>query len=606
MQHRGPDGADEWIGSCVGLAVCWSNTGEPAEPVHVAHNERTTIRAALDGVIYNGQHLLAALERKGHCFRTKSDADILVHAYEEWGRACVRRLRGMFSFAIWDGPSKALFLGRDHLGQKPLFYHHGFQCLIFGSELRSILQSDRIGRHVKLDSLSIYLDLGYVPAPDTIIDGVCKLPAGCTLWLRSGQVRIEEYWDLHFNKPEDRDGSERTKEEWTEQVRHAMKGAVRASLPEKAIPAVLLSGGVDSSALVGFLSRASDRPIKTFSAGFGDGLHNELPFANVVAQHFGTEHHELVVNSCSPDLLKEAVRYQDQPIADPAIVPTYLALREVFEETPIAFVGTGGDELFGGHAHYSWDRRARVYRVLPGILGQRLLPVMARGVNRLLGRSRFHERTIWYLALPREAGLLAWRATLLGEERRALCGTALRSPNVMHGAADVLGAYHYKSDARDPLQRLIYADTMLNLSNNLCMKADKAGVAACVQVRSPFLDHHLMEFAATIPPSLKLRGDAEKYILRRAVRTLLPREISEREKRAFLMPVDRWLREELRDLLFDLTSVGLLAEKGLFNVEYVRGDMWKGLEEGQPGRDRQLWMLLTLGLWAQRYNPIVG
>jgi asparagine synthase (glutamine-hydrolysing) len=304
--------------------------------------------------------------------------------------------------------------------------------------------------------------------------------------------------------------------------------------------------------------------------------------------------------------LKEVLWYQDEPIADPAIVPTYLALREVRKETPIAFVGTGGDELFGGHAHYYWDQRVRGYRVLPDVMGQRLLPAMARGVNRLLGRSRYHERTIWYWSLPREIGFLAWRAAFNKEERRMLCGTALESPSVISGAADVLGAYYQRSETQDPLHRLIYIDTMLNLSNNLCMKADKTSAATCVQVRSPFLDHQLMEFATAIPSSLKLYGDVEKFILREAVRGFLPREIFEREKRAFAMPVGRWLREELRDLLFDLTSVGLLAEKGLFNVEYVCGDMWKGLEEGRPGCDRQFWMLLTLGLWAQFFHPLVG
>jgi asparagine synthase (glutamine-hydrolysing) len=604
IQHRGPDGADEWIGSSLGLAVRWLDTGWAAEEAQVAWNERRTVCAVLDGRIYNSRHLMVQLEQKRHRFHTQTDGEVLVHAYEEWGRDCTQRLRGMFAFAIWDGSLEGLFLGRDRLGQKPLLYYYDSQRFAFGSELKALLRLEDVSRRVKLDALSVYLCLGYVPAPETIFESISKLPAGCTLWLHDGRVQVEEYWDLWF----DGQGGtiERAREELERQVRVLIEDAVQIRLPDKIAPGVLLSGGLDSSTVVGLLSRVSDRPVKTFSVGFGEEPYDELPFGRIVAQHFETEHHELVITSCSPDLLEEIVWHQDEPIADAAMVPTCVALRAAREETPVAFVGSGGDELFGGYAHYRWDRWARRYRVLPDPLGRQLLPAMARGVNRLLGRDRYHERTIWYWSLPREAGLLAWEAAFTEEERHRLCGPALRDPGVYNSAARVLGAYYERSGAQDPMHKLMYIDTMLGLPNCFCMKADKMGMAASVEVRIPFMDQHLVEFVAKIPSRLKLKDSVEKFILREAVRDLLPGKTFARGKRTFDVPVERWLKGELRDLLLDLTSKGILAEKSLFDAEYVREDVWKGLEEGRPGYDRQCWLLLTLGLWARLFRPTVG
>jgi asparagine synthase (glutamine-hydrolysing) len=604
IRDRGPDGTDEWFGANLGLAVRGLDTGGGVEETQVTWNEQRTVCAVLDGVIYNRKHLRVLLEQKGHRFHTQAAGDVLAHAYEEWGRECIQRLRGMFAFAIWDDFAGDLFLGRDRLGQKPLLYYRDSRRFTFGSELKALLQLEEIHRRIDLDALDTYLSLGYVPAPDTILENVFKLPAGCTLRLHNGQVQVEEYWDLRFDGQGDRIG--RSREELGKQVRALIEDAVRVRLPEQVAPGALLSGGLDSSTVVGLLSQVSDRPVKTFSVGFGEELYDELPFSRVVAQHFETEHHELVVDSCSPDLLEKIVWHQDEPIADPAMIPTYLALRAAREETPVAFVGSGGDELFGGYAHYRWDRWARRYRILPDALGRQLLPAIARGANRLLGRNRFHERTIWYWSLPREAGLLAWEAAFTERERHELYGPSLRDHNMESDAAGVLGAFYKKSRAKDPMHRLMYTDTMLGLPNCFCMKADKMGVAASVEVRVPLMDHHLVEFAATIPSRLKLNRSVEKFILREAVRDLLPGEIFAREKHTFDVPVERWLKGELRDLLFELISVGILAGGSLFDAEYMRGEMWKGLEKGRPGYARQFWVLLTLGMWTRLFHPTIG
>jgi len=603
LRHRGPDGGDEWIGANVGLAVRWLDAegGVGGEPI--AWNEDRTVCVVLDGQIYNAPLLRETLLQRGHRFQGGTSGEVIAHAYEEWGRDCARRLRGKFAFAVWDGVSRRLFLGRDRLGQKPLLYHYDYLRFAFASELKGLLHLDSVRRRVDLDALGVYLLLGYVPAPNTILEAVMKLPAGCLLWLQDGAAKVEEYWDLRLGG---RRGSPGQRERLRREVRALIEEAVRVRLPEEVPPAALLSGGLDSGTVVGVLSQVSDRPVKTFSVGFGGVQADELPFARVVARHFDTQHHEVIVDSCSSDLLRKVVWHQDEPIADPAMVPTYLALRAAREETSVAFLGSGGDELFGGYAHYRWDRDARRYRVLPGVLGRRLLPALARGVNRLLGRERYHHRTIWYWSLPREAGLLAWEAAFTEEERRMLCGPALRAACADDGAAAVLCAYYRKSRTPDPTHRLMYTDTMMGLPNCFCMKADKMGAAASIEVRIPFMDHRLVEFVAAIPSDLKLKGAIEKPLLRDAMRDLLPEETLARRKQVFEVPVARWLRGGLRDLMFDVTSTGILAEEGLFNLEYVRGDMWRGLEEGRPGCERQLWVLLTLGLWAQLFHPTIG
>lgn len=596
IRYRGPDDAGFFIHQGVGLGMrrlCIIDLSGGHQPIF---NENKTACVILNGEIYNYLELRRLLEKLGHRFYTNSDTEVIIHAYEEWGSECPRKLSGMFAFAIWDGEKDRLLVARDRLGQKPLYYYIDDHRLVFASEIKSILQCGNVPQYINPQALDSFLTLGYVPAPNTMFDGVFKLPAGHILSLTEGHCTISEYWDLEFGREQPMSLSG-----CCERLRCLLEESIRARLMSDVPLGAFLSGGIDSSIVVGLMSQMMGQPVDTFSVGFEEEEHNELPFARITSQHFATNHHEIMVNSCDPDLVERLAWHLDEPVADPAAVPTYLVSELARKDVTVVLTGEGGDELFAGYDYYKMDRWARRYQIMPASLSRRILPVLARGVNTLLGRQRYHERTIWYWSLPPDSQTAAWVAVFTDVEKDKLYSRSFKHRLGENRATESFAYFYDRCNAQDNLHRMMYVDSKVWLPDDLLMKVDKMSMANSLEARTPFLDHDLLEFVTTIPSRFKLNGSISKFILKEVAKEILPEEIVYRPKHTFDVPIGRWVKGSLRDLTLDLVSNDMVGGEELFNKEYTLGEMWRGLEEGRPGYARQFWSLINLGLWARQF-----
>lgn len=599
--HRGPDADGFFVNDRVGLAMRRLSIIDLQGGHQPIFNETQEICVVLNGEIYNHRELREVLEKTGHIFRTSSDTEAIVHAYEQWGLDCVSKLRGMFAFALWDATEQRLIIARDRLGQKPLYYQDNGRWLIFGSEIKSILQDTNVPRHLNMDMLPAYLLLGYVPAPDTLFDGIYKLPAGHMMIVKGANYEIREYWDVRYDT-----GQQLTEEEYREALKDRLRESVRMRLMSDVPLGAFLSGGIDSSMVVSLMSEYMSQPVNTYSVGFTEEQLNELPFAAVTAEALGTNHHTIGVNQCEPELIEKLLWHLDEPIADPATVPTFLVSQLARETVTVVLTGEGGDELFAGYSYYRGQLSANQRRVLPPGLSMQLIPSVARAFNRLSGRNRFHHRTIWNWSMPPEYSLIAWGAINTDAELARLWDPTYKALPTENPAKSAYARYYQACESPDPLNPLIYTDTKVWLPDDLLMKVDKMSMATSLEARCPFLDHVLVDFAATIPAHLKLNGQTEKYILRQVAQELLPEVIFNRPKRTFDVPIGRWLQTDLCDYTRDLLENGLFHDAHLFNNTQISSTLWPTLEQGEPGVARQLWSLLCLGVWERQYNVTIA
>jgi len=596
IRHRGPNDEGFFVNQSVGLGMrrlSIIDLGGGHQPIF---NEDETACVVLNGEIYNYLDLKQLLEKLGHHFSTRSDTEVIIHAYEEWGDECPKKLRGMFAFAIWDMARGKLLLARDRLGKKPLYYYVDDHRFVFASEIKSILQCETTPRYIDFQALDSFLTLGYVPGPRTMFDGISKLPAGHILSLTGGHCAIREYWDLELHNQQP--GS---LADYCEHLQCLLEESIRVRLMSDVPLGAFLSGGIDSSVVVGLMSQMMDQPVKTFSVGFEEEKHNELSYARIISQYFATDHHEIMVNSCSPDLVERLAWYMDEPVADPAAVPTYLVSELARKDVTVVLTGEGGDELFAGYDYYKMDRWAQRYQILPTRLSRWALPALAREVNALLGRPRYHERTIWYWSLPPEVQMVAWVAVFTDVEKNRLYGRSFQPCWEENRAMEAFASFYSRSNEKDNLRRLMYVDTKVWLPDDLLMKVDKMSMAHSLEARTPFLDHHLVEFVAAIPSNFKLNGSTSKFILKEVAKKILPEEIVYRPKHTFDVPIGKWVKGSLRDLTFDLVSRGIVEGEELFDKGYILGEMWRGLEEDRPGYARKFWSLIHLALWARQF-----
>lgn len=597
IRHRGPDDHGFYVNQIVGLGMRRLSIIDIQGGHQPIYNEDKTICVVFNGEIYNYQALKKELEQCGHHFCTRSDTEAIVHAYEEWGDEIPKKLRGMFVFAIWDSVKRRLFIARDRLGKKPLYYYHDGRQFIFASEIKSLLQCAAIPRRLNLLALDAYLSLGYVPAPDTMFSGVHKLPAGHSLSILENHLSIQEYWDITYKNEYPRDLTE-----YREQLTSLLEEAVRIRLMSEVPLGAFLSGGIDSSLVVALMSRFMERPVDTFSVGFEDKDLDELPFARLASHFLSTNHHEIILNSCTPSLIEKLVWHMDEPIADPAAVPTLLLSELARQHVTVVLTGEGGDELFAGYSYYRAEGPSRWRQLVPSTIGRRILPAAALGINTLLGRQRYHERTIWHWSLPAEQQMIAWIAVFTDKQKEAICDRALQHCLSAGKAAEIMARFYRRCQTDDDLHRLMYVDTKLWLPDDLLMKVDKMTMAHSIEARAPFLDHHLVEYAATIPAALKVNGKTSKFILKEVAKTMMPEGIIDRPKHTFDVPIGKWLTTSLRETTLDILSDGVIGRTQFFNRGYLRGELWRGLEADQSGCARQVWSLVVLGLWARLYK----
>ena len=598
IEHRGPDGAGFHDEPHVTLgmrrlAVIDTATGD--QPVY---NEDGSVVAVFNGEMYNVAVLRAELEARGHRFTTRGDAECLVHLYEEYGDDLARHLRGMFAFAVWDSRRRRLVLGRDRFGKKPLYYRTDDQGLRFASELKSLAQDAGMARRVDLVALHHYLTFAYVPAPRSIFQGVSKLPPGHVLIWQDDTATLRRYWRLDFTPrlvTDERQAAARLRELLLESTRLRM-------VSERPLGA-FLSGGVDSSAVVAAMAMLSSGRVKTFSIGFAEPSFDERLHARAVAQHYDTDHHEVVLTPSSVGELLPLVSWHfDEPFADSSALPTFCLARMSSEYITVVLTGDGGDEIFGGYRRYALMRRA----------GRLLLPRLARSCLGRLGdglagrsssrsRSRDAARVLQLLAYPVNRRYGRIMSCFTAKQKRALYSDGLREQIAVD--SEVLLAEAWRSSpATGTVGRLMEVDVHTYLPGDLLTKVDLATMAHALEARSPLLDHHLAEWAAALPDDLRVQGGRTKYLLRKAVEPWLPASVLDRPKVGFGVPLADWLRRELRDFAHDLLTDATSRSRGLFRPQAVAAL----LREHQAGHDHahRIWALAQLEQWHRRFGPV--
>lgn len=597
MSHRGPDDEGFFVEENAGLGMRRLSIIDLSTGHQPISNEDGTVWIVFNGEIYNHLTLREELQDKGHKFSTNTDTEAIVHAYEEYGEDCVSRLRGMFAFAIWDRSKKKLFIGRDRLGIKPLYYYVDDKRFIFGSELKVILQYPEVPKDLDFEALDNFLTFEYIPAPLTIFKGVKKLPQAHTLSIEKGQISINEYWKLHFKE------IRRTEEEVCDELYSILKEAVKMRLMSDVPLGAFLSGGIDSSTVVGLMSEVMDRPVKTFSIGFDDPSYNELHYARVVAKHFGTDHTELVIKPDIVDWVDRLIKYLDEPFGDFSIFPTFLVSELARRHVTVTLSGDGGDELFAGYEYYIADKIENHYRKLPSIFREKLIPSIIASIppspqkKGLINKiKRFVEGTLH----PQRLRHFRWAKFFSEGEKLLLYSEGVKRE--LDGVDTYLPftKHFISSNGADYLGQELYADIKTYLCDDILVKVDRMSMANSLEARVPFLDHKFVEFVATVPSSMKLNGFRSKYILKKAMERLLPREILYRDKQGFSIPIKNWLMNELRPLMENALSPEKIKREGLFNHKYVDSLKAEHLN-GVENHSHRLWALMVFEIWRDLY-----
>jgi asparagine synthase (glutamine-hydrolysing) len=593
IEHRGPDGEGHYTepGIAMGmrrLAIIDLATGR--QPIS---NEDGSIWIVFNGEIYNYRELRELLLARGHKLRTRTDTETIVHLYEDEGERCVERLRGMFAFAIWDRRERRLFLARDRVGKKPLHYTLVGRTLVFGSEIKSILQHPRVKREINLQAISDFLSFGYVPDPATAFAGVRKLPAGHVLTFKDGLINTRRYWDFDYSRDPGGRGREPREEGYIERLRELIAESVRVRLESEVPLGAFLSGGIDSSLVVAMMAR--EMKVKTFSIGFSDSDFDELRYARIAARHFGADHHEFVVTPDVCRLVEEIVWHHDEPFADVSSVPTYVVAKMAREHVTVALSGDGGDEVFAGYERYVVDRRSRRYERIPAFLSRALLRA-----SRALPQGAYGKRFLRNIALEPAARYVDSVTYFDRDSQLRLFSEDARRALAGYDPAMRFELTFAKPVTRSRLERQLYLDSKTYLPGDILVKVDRMSMANSLETRSPLLDHRLIEFAQTIPASLKLRGLETKYILKRAAAGLIPDEIINRPKQGFDVPIRRWFNRELREMLDDTLNDRRARERGDFNHRAVLAILDEH-RRGVRDHSRQLWSLLVLELWRRAF-----
>jgi asparagine synthase (glutamine-hydrolysing) len=599
MTHRGPDSEGYLVDDGIALGIRRLAIIDLITGDQPAFNEDQSVAVVLNGEIYNYRELRADLEARGHTFRSASDTEVLPHLYEEYGRDMVQHLNGMFAFALWDDNRRRLFIARDRFGEKPLYWGVFDRALIFASEPKVLLAHPSVRPDLNTTALRQYLSFDYIPAPLSIYEGISKLPAAHHLTLENGRIEVRPYWQLSYKTSE----PVPTIAEAALELRRILEDSVRMRLVSDVPLGVLLSGGIDSSMVTAMAVRASSETVKTFSISFAESSFDESQYARRVAEFLGTDHHEeRFSSSLAANLVSEIGAWMDEPMSDPSLVPTYLLSRFTRKHVTVALGGDGGDELFAGYPMYFGHRMARAYERVPRLLRQGViepfvnaLPVKTKNLSfdyrarRFVTASHYDEvarHHVWFGSFtPRDQDLL-----LTEEVKRSSDGDIYRDARRMFAECD-------SNDLTECMQSL---DTQLYLAEDILTKVDRASMAVSLEVRAPYLDPRVAEFAASLPSHYKLHGYTSKYILKRAAKGLIPAFVCRRGKKGFGVPFAKWLKGELRPLARDLLSADRLRRGGLFNPDYV-ARLQDEHERGVANHRKLLWTLLSFELWRESF-----
>ena len=586
MIHRGPDDYGTYLKNNVGLAHRRLSIIDIQGGHQPISNEDNSVWIVFNGEIYNFQDLRGE-HLENYEFKTRCDTEVILHLYEEYGEKCIEYLRGMFAFAIWDEKKKKLLLVRDRFGIKPLYYANTAKGFIFASELKSIVKTDAVPRKIDKEALNLYLTFRYVPGSKTIIDGVQKLEPAQYLIYQNGCAAVRQYWDLSFNKDQGR-----TEEYYADKLTDLLKESIEMRLISEVPLGAYLSGGLDSSFMIGLMSQVAGEPVKTFTAGFDGGWHDESSYADIVAKVLGTDHRLLKTEADALSVLKKVIWHLDEPMADAATIPTYLLSELTRKYVTVILSGEGADELLAGYDKYKLMLYADKYS--PLFCG----PLFSAFSNLFQKNIKLQRGFNLLFAKDRErATYLDFFSVFTNQEKQLLLGPELK--DLIKGLdepEEIVNRYLYEEErGGDFLDRLMYLDIKTWLPNDVLLKNDKMTMAHSLEARVPFLDHKFAEFLITIPNKYKLKGLVEKYILRKAMKGLVPEAIINRRKHGFTVPIAQWMHNGLKEYVTNLLSKDRIKSMGFWDFEYINKLMDKDLNN--DFYKRQLWTIVTFEVW---------
>ena len=601
MKHRGPDEEGYYLDNNAGLGARRLSIIDLAGGNQPISDERAIKWIVFNGEIYNYLELRSYLEKRGHFFKTKTDTEVILHLYEDFGQDCLQYLDGIFAFAIWDRAMRELFIGRDRLGIKPIYYTQANGSLIFGSEMKVVLESPSVPRDIDLVSLNEYLSFEYVPAPRTILRNIYKLEPGFFLVYSDNGLNIRKYWDVNFRRSESRPPVDWR--EYASGLYDILARCVKKELVSDVPVGVLLSGGIDSSTIAAFMTDYYPGRVESFSIGFSEGSFDESSYARMVAKHLGTQHNELVLTSkMAVDMVEDIGTILDEPFADSSFIPTFLLSKFARQKVKVVLGGDGGDELLAGYPTILAHRLIEVYeRSIPWTIRARIAPRLLDQMSVSFDNISLDFRLRRFLS-GRGVPLLArhhrWLGSFIDEEKQLLLQDWIKP---------VLRDTYYQAylngqdcDAKQALNQILYDDMKMYLEGDILYKVDRASMAASLEVRVPFLNRDSVQFITELPFNLKLHGTTGKFLLRKALSSRLPAKIISRPKKGFNMPVAYWLTTDLRALLLDMLSAERLSRQGLFNPGYVQNLIDDHFNHRRDYR-KLLWTLLMFQVWHQEY-----
>ncbi len=597
--HRGPDDDGFYVNENVGLGMRRLSIIDLSGGKQPIHNQDKTAWLVFNGEIYNYQQLREDLEKQGSKFYTKSDTEVVLHLYDRHGVDFLQHLRGMFALAIWDTRDTSLFLARDRVGKKPLLYSHQPNGdLIFGSEFQALLKHPSISREIDFEAIHHYLSYICVPAPMTAYKQIRKLEPGHWLRWKKGEIETKRYWLPDFSEKLDISESEAQDE-----VLKILRESVRLRMISEVPLGAFLSGGVDSSAVVALMAQESSQPVKTFSIGFEEQDFSELKYAKKVAEHVGAEYHEFIVKPNAVEVLPTLIEHYGEPYADSSAIPTYYVSKETRKHVTVALNGDGGDESFGGYERYAAMRLAERYKRFPGILRKpfvefplSLLPTPDGRQNRLRSAKRFVKAA----ALPKTTRYLNWVSGGAESIKKDLYTDSFKHETAAFESERIVKTWFDRANGIGVLDASLMTDQQTYLPNDLLVKVDIASMAVSLEARSPFLDHNLIEFAAKLPENIKVRGLDTKTLLKKIAAKLVPPEVVYRRKMGFGVPVGYWLRNEMKDFLYEVLLSEKSLNRGIFKPAAIK-DLIERHVSGKEDLTFPVWTLLMLELWFQMF-----
>lgn len=595
ITHRGPDEQGTLVKDAASLGMRRLSIIDLKSGQQPIFDCTGTLAIVFNGEIYNYRELKKDLEARGHAFKTNSDTETIVHAYEEYGAKCVEHLRGMFAFAIYDFHHETLFVARDRVGKKPLYYALTERGnFVFGSELKVLIEHGEIEKQVDLAALDAFLTFGYVPEEFCIFKGVRKLPPAHYLTFENNSIETKKYWDFEYGKI----AAVKSEAEYVENLRELLSEAVKIRLISEVPLGAFLSGGVDSSAIVGLMSRITDAPVKTFSIGFNEDTFNELKYARLAAKHFETDHHEFIVTPDLVETIDDLVWHFDEPFADSSALPTFMVSKMARDYVTVVLSGDGGDELFAGYTRYVIDSQRSGLSRVPRVLRENLLRPLSENLPHDFAGKNF----LYNASLDPIHRYIDSISHFNRMRKKALYSDELALK--LNGSFD-RGAKNYEQIASrvasgSAIDSLLYLDSKTYLPSDILTKVDRMSMAASLEARVPLLDHKLIDYVMQIPAELKLKNLSTKYIFKKALEGIVPSEILHREKQGFGVPIADWINAQLRDRIHGTLTEKRTLERGYFNPKYVKILLDEHVKKRRD-HSSALWILWMLELWHRRY-----